>query len=244
MSKKLLALNIFAVLLMVGLIGGFFYYRTKAIGNCESILSSYKENHLCILTNKGAMAFELYPDAAPKSVSRIKKLANQDKFYDGLEFYQVTKDFVVQGGVRQFIVENARVTKFSPADEAKSKIFEERLETEVNFEKLGLTKEEREALEKEKFVSNSSLNSRKFEYGSLAFAHSDTDPDTNSTEIFIITLKDPNSDDMKSINGRFTNMGKIVKGQDVLDKLNNSEVVSQNDYKPVDRISIIEMRGK
>jgi peptidyl-prolyl cis-trans isomerase B (cyclophilin B) len=48
-------------------------------------------------TNHGAIAFELYPDDAPKTVENFVKLA-RDGFYDGVIFHRVIPDFMIQGG--------------------------------------------------------------------------------------------------------------------------------------------------
>jgi peptidyl-prolyl cis-trans isomerase B (cyclophilin B) len=48
-------------------------------------------------TNKGAIAVELFDDAAPKTVENFKKLAG-DGFYDGVVFHRVIPDFMIQGG--------------------------------------------------------------------------------------------------------------------------------------------------
>jgi cyclophilin family peptidyl-prolyl cis-trans isomerase len=50
-----------------------------------------------IHTNKGAIALELYPDAAPKTVENFVKLAT-DGFYDNVIFHRVIPDFMIQGG--------------------------------------------------------------------------------------------------------------------------------------------------
>lgn len=49
------------------------------------------------LEDGGVIALELYPDIAPKTVDNFVKLA-KDKFYDGLVFHRVIKDFMIQGG--------------------------------------------------------------------------------------------------------------------------------------------------
>lgn len=49
------------------------------------------------LENGGVIELELYPDLAPVTVENFVKLAN-DKFYDGLVFHRVIKDFMIQGG--------------------------------------------------------------------------------------------------------------------------------------------------
>jgi peptidyl-prolyl cis-trans isomerase B (cyclophilin B) len=48
-------------------------------------------------TNHGAIAVELYPDDAPKTVENFAKLA-RDGFYDGVIFHRVIPDFMIQGG--------------------------------------------------------------------------------------------------------------------------------------------------
>ena len=48
-------------------------------------------------TNHGAIAIELFDDAAPKTVENFLKLA-RDGFYNGVIFHRVISDFMVQGG--------------------------------------------------------------------------------------------------------------------------------------------------
>jgi len=50
-----------------------------------------------IHTNHGAIAIELYPEDAPKTVANFTKLAG-DGFYDGVIFHRVIPDFMIQGG--------------------------------------------------------------------------------------------------------------------------------------------------
>ena len=49
------------------------------------------------LEGGSVMAFELYPDVAPKSVANFAKLA-ETGFYDGLTFHRIVPGFVIQGG--------------------------------------------------------------------------------------------------------------------------------------------------
>ncbi len=52
----------------------------------------------CVMeTDRGAIAIEMYPDAAPNTVANFYVLA-EDGYYDGLNFHRVIPDFVVQGG--------------------------------------------------------------------------------------------------------------------------------------------------
>ena len=48
-------------------------------------------------TNQGDITVELFDEDAPKTVENFKKLA-LDKFYEGVIFHRVIKDFMIQGG--------------------------------------------------------------------------------------------------------------------------------------------------
>jgi peptidyl-prolyl cis-trans isomerase B (cyclophilin B) len=48
-------------------------------------------------TNNGDITIELFDEDAPKTVGNFTKLA-ADKFYDGVIFHRVIKDFMIQGG--------------------------------------------------------------------------------------------------------------------------------------------------
>jgi len=54
--------------------------------------------NLCVLeTEKGTLAFQMYPGVAPRTVARISELADSG-FFDGIVFHRVVADFVVQAG--------------------------------------------------------------------------------------------------------------------------------------------------
>lgn len=48
-------------------------------------------------TDRGAIALELYPQHAPKTVNNFVFLAREG-FYDGVTFHRVIEDFMIQGG--------------------------------------------------------------------------------------------------------------------------------------------------
>jgi len=54
-------------------------------------------NMIVIETSYGNIEIQLYPQDAPKTVARIKELAEKG-FYNGLSFHRVVPGFVVQGG--------------------------------------------------------------------------------------------------------------------------------------------------
>lgn len=49
------------------------------------------------MENGKKIKLELYPDDAPITVANFEKLVSE-KFYDGLIFHRVIKDFMIQGG--------------------------------------------------------------------------------------------------------------------------------------------------
>lgn len=55
------------------------------------------ENTLIMQLKDGEVIIEMYPDAAPNHVARIKELVRQG-FYDGLKFHRVIEGFMAQTG--------------------------------------------------------------------------------------------------------------------------------------------------
>ncbi|MAB14087.1 peptidylprolyl isomerase [Parvibaculum sp.] len=55
------------------------------------------ENTLYMDLKDGRVVIKLYPEIAPKTVERIKKLTREG-FYDGLVFHRVIDGFMAQGG--------------------------------------------------------------------------------------------------------------------------------------------------
>lgn len=91
--------KIFSVILVVCLLMCGCSKDTSK-GTIEKI--SYEEtneitNYVKLETTKGIILVELYPDVAPITVENFQNLVNE-KFYDGLIFHRVIKDFMIQGG--------------------------------------------------------------------------------------------------------------------------------------------------
>ncbi len=66
---------------------------------------------VAMLTSKGELVLELYPDKAPKTVANFLQYANEG-FYDGTIFHRVIDGFMVQGG--GFTADMARKETHAP----------------------------------------------------------------------------------------------------------------------------------
>jgi len=105
--KKILK-YITCLLCILGIVGcekekvlNYNYNETKKYYEIEG--SKYKEveNETNVVKieveNYGIIIAELYPEIAPITVANFKKLVSE-KFYDGLIFHRVIKDFMIQTG--------------------------------------------------------------------------------------------------------------------------------------------------
>ncbi len=73
--------------LTAGDIEGYHYEETDEVTNFVKIVTD--KNKVIII--------ELYPDIAPKTVENFQNLV-KEKFYDGIIFHRVIKDFMIQTG--------------------------------------------------------------------------------------------------------------------------------------------------
>ena len=68
------------------------------VDNVEVTVSDTETDYVVIdVKNFGQIVIRLCPDVAPETVKNFKKLVSE-KFYDGLTFHRIAKDFVIQGG--------------------------------------------------------------------------------------------------------------------------------------------------
>ncbi len=97
MDKK--KLGILGGVLVVIVAGAAWYFMSRPGPGVPETAAPVAQggNMLKIETKYGTIEAELYPEDAPKTVARIKELA-QKGFYNGLVFHRVVPGFVVQGG--------------------------------------------------------------------------------------------------------------------------------------------------
>jgi peptidyl-prolyl cis-trans isomerase B (cyclophilin B) len=147
--------------------------------------------------NYGTIEAELYPHMAPNTVNNFIELSN-NKFYDGLIFHRVVKDFVIQGG--------------DPEG------------TGIGGPGYSI---------KGEFEANMFKNDVKHEKGVLSMARSQH-PDSAGSQFFIVTK------DASNLDKEYAAFGKVIKGVDVVDKIENVKV--DNKDKPVKNIVIESIR--
>ena len=61
------------------------------------LIDPNKKYTATVVTERGNIVIELYPQHAPKTVNNFVFLAREG-FYDGLIFHRVIRDFMIQGG--------------------------------------------------------------------------------------------------------------------------------------------------
>ncbi|HET7131411.1 MAG TPA: peptidylprolyl isomerase [Gammaproteobacteria bacterium] len=63
----------------------------------EMQIDESKNYSVSMVTNRGTIELELYPQHAPQTVNNFVFLANQG-YYDGVKFHRVIADFMIQSG--------------------------------------------------------------------------------------------------------------------------------------------------
>lgn len=157
-----------------------------------------------IETDKGIIKLELYPEAAPKTVSNFVTLAKSG-FYNGLSFHRVVPNFVIQGGDPKGDGTGGPGYSF---------------EDEINPWSLGLSEEIIKSYQQAGYQYRSDLNSYPVSAGALAMANSG--PNTNGSQFFIVT-----DSDQPHLNGKHTVFGKVIEGMDVVHKIQQGDIMKK-----------------
>ena len=145
-----------------------------------------KENIMILKLKNGNVKIELFPDAAPNHVNRIKELANSGK-YDNVVFHRVIDGFMAQTGDVQF--GNSADSNF-------------------NLQRAGMGGSDLPDLKSE-------FNDIPHERGTLSMARS-SDPNSANSQFFICFEAAPHLDRQYTVFGKVVegmdNVDKIMKG--------------------------------
>ena len=188
-------------------------YKSKINSNyyCQKLkFSCIKSNKVVnFKTSKGDFAVKLFGKDNPVTVSNF--LENIDNnIYENKKFYKIInypKIIFIHGGVnpenKSYIERKQNLNKTSPTIPLEIK-FKEELKPRYNYQ-----------------IKNPSETANlvnTFESGSIAMVKSGKNK-SSSTEFFFVTTKIPELD------GRYSIFGKIIKGLDVLEKINKEDYI-------------------
>ena len=87
----------FLFILAVGVISMTSQAGEKAPQKAEEAPVKTTNPRVNLVTNKGAIVIELYPDKAPESVKNFIEYVNSG-YYNGTTFHRVIPNFMIQGG--------------------------------------------------------------------------------------------------------------------------------------------------
>ena len=182
------------------------YYCQKLKLNC---IHSNKVVHF--KTTKGDFEVKLFGKDSPVTVSNFLENIDNDfyvnqKFYKIINYPQVS---FIHGGIgprnKFYIERNQTLKKISPSIPIEIK-FKEEIKPRYNY----LIKNPREI---ENLVNT-------FEAGSIAMVRR-SNKKSSSTEFFFVTSK------ITELDGRYSIFGKIIKGLDVLQKINKDDYIKE-----------------
>jgi cyclophilin family peptidyl-prolyl cis-trans isomerase len=170
-------------------------------------------------TSKGDIEIELFEDKAPETVKNFLKYV-EDKHYDGLIFHRVIPTFMIQGGGFQ-----KGFNKATTVAQAKDK-----------------EKRTRDP------IKNESANGLSNEKYTLAMAR--TNQPNSATSQFFINVKDNTFLDRAKARDKvgYCVFGKVVKGQDIVDKIKDvkTKTLIDNVFEdvPVEDVVIESVKKK
>ena len=153
-------------------------------------------------TSAGKITLELFEDDTPVTVNSFVELIEK-KFYDGLTFHRIVKDFMIQGGCPK-------------GDGTGNPGY--RFKDEIDKDALA-----RDSAKK----ANEVPETHHTDQYCLSMANSG--PNTNGSQFFIVT----NPKGEHGLDNKHTVFGKVIDGKDVVDKLNLTEPLPNTDKPKV-----------
>lgn len=169
------------------------------------------ENLILIETDHGDVVIELNPDFAPNHAAQFRDLVRAD-VYNGIRFYRVIDAFVAQGGLQDDEVIAQHPTLTNENDRALSDAAFVPLGNPDLFAPIvghidGFAVGRSEVLDKEWLLHCP---------GALAMAR-DTDPDSGSTEFYIVL------DAQRYLDRNLTVFGRVIDGMQYVQKLKRGD---------------------
>ncbi|MBI2356686.1 peptidylprolyl isomerase [Candidatus Dojkabacteria bacterium] len=200
-----------------------------------------KDYTATIYTDYGQIVVDLFEDEAPITVGSFAFLANE-KFYDGLTFHRVVRDFVIQGGDPVGDGTGGPGYTFEDEIDADAMGLGSLKVSDATFLRSFYTSSEinanlnisvKEFYEKLGYRYTAGKSAAKFEPYVLAMANSG--PNTNGSQFFITTKRYTG----EYLNGKHTVFGKVVSGFETVDKIEAVNVNSSS--QPTSKVKIQEI---
>lgn len=183
-------------------------------------------------TNLGTFTIDLLEENSPKNVNNFVYLANLG-YYNSTLLHRVIPNLLLQGGDRNSVDSD-------PSNDGRGYpgYF---IEDEINWDSILISETKRKELEALGFKSNPDVVSEKLDKYSVAMSNDGAN--TNGSQFFVVTAS---FDDARIdyLNGRFTVIGKIFSGFDIIDKINQVELnfTDPNNPRPIINIIINKVR--
>ena len=205
---------------------GFVYSRPPSL-----TINTGLDYKAVVETNLGTFTVDLFEDAAPNNVNNFVFLA-ENNYYNGTYFHRLVPGLFIQGGDRNSLNDD-------PADDgfgSPGYIVED----EINWDAYDFSEAKEAQLEAIGHTSDGEVNSIPLRQYSLAMASSL--PDTNGSQFFIVLAS---SDDVRltEMAGKYTVIGEVSTGRDVLRRLSSTEVDASDAVvpRPVRRLVINDL---
>lgn len=180
----------------------------------QKIIDNSLDYYARMETNYGVISFNLFEDNAPDNVNNFVYLSNNN-YYNNTKFHRLISDFLIQGGDRNTLNDDL-------TDDGKGKTGY-LINDEINWDSLDLTSDKRNTLTNLGYYSTTTIESKKIQRFSLAMASSG--PNTNSSQFFIVTSV-INDSRLEELNGKFTVIGEVISGGDVLEEISNISTIT------------------
>lgn len=182
-----------------------------ALQKPEFNLNPNKDYKAIISTNKGDILVDLFEKNAPLNVNNFVYLSKKN-YYQNVLFHRVIKDILIQTGDRNTINRNLEYYGFGNPGYF--------IEDEVNWDTIELNEIQRRNLESIGYRSNNRVTTKKINKYYMLMANNG--PNTNGSQFFILTT--PFNDAiLEQLEGRFTPIGRVINGFEVVDEINNIE---------------------
>jgi len=181
-----------------------FVYSTAP----EMSINTSSTYQLKFTTSEGTFIVEMYDDSAPKNVNNLVFLV-QEGYYNGTSLFRLIPDMLVQGGDRNTLDDD-------PNNDGKGGPGY-LVPDEMNWDSLGLSEIQKQALVSAGYTSTPDLVSQKLEKFSMAMASAGVG--TNGSQFFFVLAGNEDSR-LADMQGFFTVVGKIIEGSPVLEKIN------------------------